>query len=144
MSLVKPDRLDHVHLYVRDRAAAIGWYTRVLGMREYGKWRQDNPPDDHPVFLATANGVHVISLFVGDRPEGGDRTVAFHLGPQAFLAFARLLPHADLEGYDGKPLTREGLHDYGMAMTFNFLDPAGNHIELVTYDTDPVRAGLAA
>ena len=31
---------------------------------------------------------------------------------------------------------------YGMALTFNFLDPAGNHIELVTYDVEDVRAGL--
>ena len=141
--LVRTDRLDHVHLYTRDRQACIAWYARVLGMKLYGKWREENPPDDHPLFLATAAGEHVISLFVGDRPEGGDRTVAFHANAEAFLSFAAALPRDDILGYDGALLTAAGHHDYGMAITFNFLDPAGNHIELVTYEADLARKGLA-
>lgn len=142
--LVRTDRLDHVHLYVTDRPAAIAWYDRVLGLRIYGRWREKDPPDTRPVFLApSTGGEHVVSLFVGARPEGGDRTVAFHAGARAFLGFAAALPHADVNGYDGAALHRGDVNDYGMALTFNFLDPAGNHIELVTYDHEEVRAVLA-
>lgn len=142
--LVVTDRLDHVHLYVHDRPAAIAWYHRVLGLVPYGKWEVDNPADDHPVFLSPATGgAHIVSIFVGDRPTGGDRTVAFHAPAVAFLGFAEALPHDDLCAYDGTPLSEKNVHDYGLALTFNFLDPAGNHIELVTYDHEQVRAGLA-
>ena len=54
------------------------------------------------------------------------------------------LPAPNLLARDGTPLTTAKHHDYGMAITFNFLDPAGNHLELVSYDHDQVRAGLAA
>ncbi|PRY26168.1 catechol 2,3-dioxygenase-like lactoylglutathione lyase family enzyme [Aliiruegeria haliotis] len=141
--LVRTDRLDHVHLYVLDRPAAIDWYHRVLGLKPFGKWRQSDPAPDHPVFLAPGTGgAHVVSLFVGDRPTGGDRTVAFHAGADAFLAFAAALPHDDLQALDGTALTSDRHNDYGMAITFKFLDPAGNHLELVTYEHDAVRAGL--
>ena len=141
--LVRTDRLDHVHLYVTDRPAAIDWYERVLGLVPYGEWREADPAPDHPVFLAPATGGgHCISLFEGARPEGGDRTVAFHAAGSAFLKFARALPTDDVVALNGSPLTAAAHHDYGMAITLNFLDPAGNHLELVTYDHDAVRAEL--
>jgi len=142
--LVTTDRLDHVHLYVTDRPAAVAWYARVLGLKPYGPWDDADPAPDHPVFLAPAiGGAHVVSLFTGAHPEGGDRTVAFHANARAFLGFAAALPHQDVAALDGSPLTAKGHHDYGMAITFNFLDPAGNHLELVTYDHAAVRADLA-
>ncbi len=141
--LVRIDRLDHVHLYVEDRPAAIDWYARVLGLTVYGE-THDDVSADHPVFLAPrTGGAHCVSLFIGERPTGGDRTVAFHASARAFLAFAEALPAESLQTYGGKPLTASSHNDYGMAVTLNFLDPAGNHIELVTYDAADVRAGLA-
>jgi len=88
-------------------------------------------------------GAHIVSLFVGARPEGGDRTVAFHADAHAFLGFAKALPDDDVAAIDGSPLTAKSSHDYGMAITFNFLDLSGNHLELVTYEHDAVRAELA-
>ncbi len=144
-ALVNTDRLDHVHLYVKDRTAAIEWYGRVLGLKPFGTWRDDAPADDHPVFLAAAGAAHhCVSLFVGDRPKGGDRTVAFHAAGAAFLQFSAALPDDDVLALDRTPLTAGGHHDYGMAITLNFLDPAGNHLELVSYDHQQVRDGLAA
>ena len=141
--LVRTDRLDHVHLYVTDRPAAADWYRRVLGLVPYGAWHERDLADDHPLFLAPGTGgEHVVSLFVGPRPEGGDRTVAFHADGRAFLRFAAALPDDDLRSYEGAPLTAAMANDYGLALTFNFLDPAGNHIELVTYDHAKARAGL--
>ena len=143
--LVRTDRLDHVHLYVKDRPAAIAWYRRVLGLRIYGRWSEEDSAPDHPVFLAPATGgEHCVSLFQGARPTGGDRTVAFHASARAFLGFAAALPVPDVLALDGVPLAPSGGNDYGMALTFNFLDPAGNHLELVTYAHEEARAGLAA
>ncbi|MFQ6553545.1 VOC family protein [Aestuariibius insulae] len=142
--LVRTDRLDHVHLYVTDRAAALRWYKRVLGLAVYGAGH-DDVAEDHPVFLAPGTGgAHCLSLFVGPRPDGGDRTVAFHASGRAFVQFAKALPSALLKGRDGTALTAGRHHDYGAALTFNFLDPAGNQLELVTYDVDEARAGLEA
>jgi len=141
--LVRTDRLDHVHLYVQDRAEAVAWYRRVLGLVEYGRWPRHADPDS-PVFLApSTGGEHCVSLFVGPRPEGGDRTVAFHAGARAFLGFAAALPDPEVRGHDGQPLAASDCNDYSMAITFNFLDPAGNHLELVTYETEAVRDRLA-
>jgi catechol 2,3-dioxygenase-like lactoylglutathione lyase family enzyme len=145
--LVRTDRLDHVHLYVTDRPAAVIWYRQVLGLVPYGINAADidGLHRDHPLFLAPATGGHhCLSLFTGKRPTGGDRTVAFHADGAAFLRFAAALPAPNLLARDGTPLTTAKHHDYGMAITFNFLDPAGNHLELVSYDHDQVRAGLAA
>ncbi len=144
MPLISTDRLDHVHLYVLDRPAAIAWYRRVLGLKVYGE-DHDDVPTEHPVFLAPATGgPHCVSLFIGDRPDGGDRTVAFHASGRVFLTFAGALPDEDLKAHDGTPLKVSHHHDYGQAITFNFLDPAGNHLELVTYDADEARRGLQA
>ncbi|MEO0914520.1 MAG: hypothetical protein AAFY59_16305 [Pseudomonadota bacterium] len=144
-ALVTTDRLDHVHLYVEDRPPAVAWYGRVLGLVPLGGWNEPDPAPDHPVFLATAGASRLcVSIFVGARPKGGDRTVAFHARAEGFLGFCRALPVEDVLALDGTPLVAENLYDYGMAMTLNFLDPAGNHLELVTYECDAVRAGLAA
>lgn len=136
--------LDHVHLYVHDRPAALDWYGRILGLVPFGKWRNDDPAPDHPVFLAPKNTPdHCVSIFTGDRPEGGDRTVAFHATASQFVAFANALPRDDIKAIGGDTLRPAGFHDYGLAMTFNFLDPAGNHLELVTYDCEAARGALA-
>ena len=133
-----------MHLYVTDRPAAVAWYRRVLGLVPYGAWPKDDAPD-HPLFLAPGlGGHHCLSIFVGPRPEGGDRTVAFHAPARAFVEFARGLGGAGLRGYDGSPLTAGDHHDYGMALAFNFLDPDGNQLELVTYEVEEARAGLEA
>ncbi len=142
--LIQTRGLDHVHLYVHDRPAAIDWYGRILGLVPYGKWRNDDPAPDHPVFLAPKNAAdHCLSIFIGDRPTGGDRTVAFHATAAQFIAFAAALPHTDILALDGTELRAEGFHDYGLALTFNFLDPAGNHLELVTYDHAEAREALS-
>ena len=133
-----------MHLYVQEVPAAVAWYRRVLGLVPYGDWDPEAARPPHPTFLApSTGGHHCVSLFVGDRPRGGDRTVAFHAGERGFLGFARALPAEGVPAHDGRPLTLADHNDYGMAITFNFLDPDGNHLELVTYDHRPVRAALA-
>lgn len=142
-SLVTVERLDHVHLCVEDRTAAVAFYARTLGLTLIG-----DPPDqtaaDHPVFLGIP-GAHTpaLSLFIGPAATGADRNVAFHVGAEAFLAFLDRLPDDDVIAQAGGPLTRAHVNDYGMAMTLDFLDPSGNELELVTYEAAAVRKALA-
>ena len=139
--LVTIDRLDHVHLNVTDRAGSVAFFARVLGLRIVG---EADPPDDHPLFLAPAGSAHhCVSLFVGRPAEGPNRNVAFHTDAEGFLAFADRLPDPLVRGHHDRPLEREDMHDYGLAMTFDFLDPDGNHLELVTYAHRAVRAARA-
>ncbi len=142
-ALVRGARLDHVHLCVTDRPRSVAWYGRVLDLHVLGAGHDEVAPD-HPVFLAPASQPthHCLSLFVGDPASGGDRNVAFAVGADAFLAFARVLPDADIRAQDQTPLTAAHVNDYGLAMTFDFLDPDGNELEVVTYDTGPIRDGL--
>lgn len=139
--LVTTDRLDHVHLNVTDRPASIAWYERVLGLRVLG---DPNPDPAHPVFLAPAGASRLcLSLFVGVPASGPNRNIGFHANAQGFATFARQLPNPDIVDQKGQPLSAKNYHDYGRAVTFDFTDPDGNHIELVTYDCDAVRAALS-
>lgn len=142
--LVRAGQLDHVHLCVRDRAASIDWYARVLDLRVLGPTHGDLA-DDHPVFLAPADTPtsHCLSLFVGQSATGGDRNVAFSVTAPAFLSFLAHLPDPEVISQRGGPLGVEHVNDYGPAMTLDFIDPDGNELELVTYDSAPVRAGIA-
>lgn len=139
--LVTTDRLDHVHLNVTDRPASIAWYGRVLGLNVLG---DANPDPSHPVFLAPASVSRLcLSLFVGELAVGPNRNIAFHSTAKDFAAFARHLPNADILDHKGQPLHANSYHDYGMALNFDFADPDGNHIELVTYECDAARAALS-
>lgn len=139
--LVTTDRLDHVHLNVTNRTASIAWYGRVLGLRVLG---EANPDPSHPVFLAPADTSRLcLSLFVGEPASGPNRNIAFHAKARDFVAFARYLPNPDVTNHKGQPLTAHSFHDYGMALNFDFTDPDGNHIELVTYECDAARAELS-
>lgn len=143
-ALVSGAILDHVHLCVADRVRAQDWYRRVLDLRVLGPGHGD-VADDHPVFLAPASHPteHCLSLFVGDPATGGDRNVAFRVTAEAFLSFLDRLPDPTVIAQKGDLLSREHVNDYGPAMTLDFLDPDGNELELVTYQSNVVREALA-
>ena len=44
----------------------------------------------------------------------------------------------------GVPLQRSDADDHGLAWSYYFVDPDGNHLEITTYDHEPVRAELGA
>ncbi len=142
--LVEVARLDHVHLCVTERAASVAWYKSILGLSVLGP-DHGEVADDHPVFLAPAAtpSDHCLSLFVGNPATGSDRNVAFGVNASAFLSFLARLPDPRVTAQRGGLLGQDHTNDYGAAITLDFLDPDGNEIELVTYDTKAVRAGLA-
>ncbi|MBI2169599.1 MAG: VOC family protein [Actinobacteria bacterium] len=57
------DRVGHVVLKVRDLERSVDWYTRVLGLREVGRY------EDRMAFLSWGENHHDLALMeIGDVP----------------------------------------------------------------------------
>jgi catechol-2,3-dioxygenase len=120
------NRLDHVSLNVRDRAASIDWYHDVLGLE------QKNPAgrDDWPVFMGELGSC--IALFQAEvesperaRESSGLRHVAFAVGK------------ADLEHAQAYLRERDvdfRFEDHGSSHSIYLADPDGNVVELTSYE----------
>ena len=125
------DRVDHVHIYVADRAAAQRWYAEVLGLvpvPELASWAGGGP-----LTIGNASGSVHLALF--ERPLKECRSVvAFATGAGGFLAW-----RAHLAARLGKPVDAV---DHQMAWSMYFSDPDGNPYEITSYDYDDVKSGL--
>ncbi len=109
------DRIDHVSLDVADRARALEWYERVLGLTPRGR---PGAPDE-PVFLGPAGA----SLaFFGDRGRSGLR----HIGIATDAAEQRGLRER-LERL-GIPYTPER---HRISDSIYFRDPDGATLEVL-------------
>ena len=58
------------------------------------------------------------------------------------MSFGEQLPHDDVTGRTGLPLQADEAADHELAFSYYFQDPDGNHLELTTYDHEPVRRWL--
>ena len=127
-------QIDHVELYVPDRAVAADWYERVLGLKRFGKaasWA-DNPHG--PLMISPDGGRTMVALFIGP-PQGSVDAVglcrlAFRADAQGFLEFVR------------SGVVEVEVKDHGMAFSAYFNDPWGTPLEVTTYDAENVRAVL--
>lgn len=137
------ERVDHVHVEVRDRDEAADWYGRVLGLVRdpvLAPWA-DDPMG--PLILATPGGVPALALFARDcAPPSRDATVAFRVPGSAFLAFLDNLGQLGLVHAKGHALTRVDVVDHDLSWSIYFVDPDGNRIEVTTYDREKVAAVL--
>ncbi len=137
MAGIKISELDHVHLYGADPAAAAIWYERVLGLVVHPSSARRDP--SNMVYLATPRGHYCASFFKGRPPSDGDHTSAFRVTGSTFMAFGDGLPDSDIVGRNGNLLGREDAADHGLAWSYYFRDPDGNHLEITTYDHVRVR-----
>ena len=127
-------QIDHVELYVPDRAQAADWYDRVLGLKRFGKaatWA-DNPHG--PLMISPDAGRTMVALFTGP-PQGNSEAVglcrlAFRVDAAGFLEFAK------------SGVVEVEIKDHGMAISAYFTDPWGTPLEVTTYDAENVRAEL--
>jgi len=134
--------LDHVELFVPDRAEAAAWYARALGLVPVPgsePWARD---PDGPLMISADGGATKLALFRG-QPQGPQRTagwhrVAFQVSGPGFLSF---LAHARALGLRdrNRPLM---VKDHALAFSAYFCDPYGHRLEVTTYDHAPVRAAL--
>jgi catechol 2,3-dioxygenase-like lactoylglutathione lyase family enzyme len=138
-------RLDHVHIYVPDRAAAARWYADHLGFEpvdEYAFWAVGF--EGGPLQISADGGSTTLALFeAGDghpmiRQENG---VAFSVDADTFVAFARSLP-CGIDNPRGEPLTLVDLLDFDLCWAFDLADPWGNQYELNCYDYERVKREL--
>lgn len=140
---IPPLTLDHVELFVPDRAEAADWYARALGLHRVPgteAWAED---PDGPLMLSADGGATRLALFRG-QPQGPQRTagwhrVAFRVDGGGFLAFLR---HARSLGLRDRsqPLR---ISDHTTAFSAYFSDPYGHRLEVTTYEHQVVRTGLA-
>ena len=126
--------VDHIHVFVSDRAAAERWYESVLGfkrIKEYEFWADGGGP----LTIQNREGTVHIALF--ERPAEKNRaTIALGVGGQEIVQW-----HAHLAAQLGHPPTVE---DHELSMSLYFRDPDGNPYEITTYEYEVAKAGLAA
>lgn len=124
------ERIDHVHVFVTDRAAAERWYREVLGfqrMPELEFWAADGGP------LTLQDPCGQVHLALFERPPQPCRsTLALGASAPEFLAW-----QAHLSRELGQPVRAV---DHQVSWSLYFADPDGNPYEITSY----AHAELAA
>ena len=128
------DGVDHLHVFVQDRAAAERWYADALGLRRVAAlahWAADGGP------LTLADAADRVHLALFERPPQPNRaTIALGTGAAAFLAWRAHLGRR--LGAVPKAV------DHGLSWSIYFSDPDGNPYEITCYQHDKVAAALRA
>ena len=126
--------IDHVHVYVRDRAAAEQWYARVLGLAR-SKNLEFWATGGGPLTLEDSTGSVHLALF--ERTAQPCRsTIALRVSGAEFLAW-----QAHLERQLPGAVTAQ---DHKASLSLYFADPDGNPYEVTTYEVSAVQAGSGA
>ncbi|MFC7156761.1 VOC family protein [Halomarina halobia] len=127
------DAVDHINVDVDDLGACFRFYRDVLDLDLL------RPPEDfrgaHAMFRA---GDTVVTLAETGRAENWDEAGLDHPLDKAHVAFAtdREAYEALIAELDGQ-FPRQGPYDWGEFEGFYFLDPDGNLLEVVTYQSPP-------
>lgn len=138
-------RLDHVHIRVPNREEAARWYAEHLGfepVEKYDFWAKGF--EGGPIQISADGGKTTLALFEASEghPMIPQQTgVAFSLGADEFMAFARSLPGA-LDGPSGRPLEVGDIVDLDMCWAYNLADPWGNQYELNCYEHERIQREL--
>lgn len=124
------ERIDHIHVFVADRAAAERWYAEVLGLTRVAalaSWAAEGGP------LTLANASETIHLAVFEKPAQPCRsTIALGVSATEFAAWQQHLRQALQRSVE--PV------DHGLSWSLYFTDPDGNPFEITTYDRATVAA----
>lgn len=136
--------LDHVELFVPERAQAADWYARVLGCRAVTGTEEWAAHPQGPLMISPDGGRTKLALFAGEpqgtRPTAGFHRVAFRLPGAEWLGFVARLRELGL----GEETGAARVVDHGRAWSVYFTDPFGHHLEVTTYDAAPVREAQGA
>ena len=123
--------VDHIHVFVQDRAAAEQWYAKVMGLsRSPGLafWARDGGP------LTLQDAADTVHIALFERPRQANRaTVALRTTAEGLRAW-----QAHLAGF---PELKVNFEDHEVALSIYFADPDGNPYEITTYEHQAWRAG---
>ncbi len=125
--------IDHIHVYVPDRAAAAAWFAQVLGFHIVESLRFWATAGG-PLTIEDASGSIHLALFEKEHPTPST-AIAFGADSRNFLAWKR-----DLE--------QQGLllrcSDHQVAWSLYFCDPNQNSYEITCYDYAAIAQALQA
>lgn len=125
--MLKPTKLGHIVIKVRDLERSRRFYTDVMGLRQTGVIEQ------RMAFFAAGNDSHDLAIMaIGEEapgPEGG-RVGLNHFAYQVENESDLRDWYAHLQAHDVRIV---GTTDHGVAKGIYFLDPDGNQLE-VTYE----------
>lgn len=127
----KTEGIDHIHVYVSDRARAQKWYADVLGYHpvvELLSWATK----DGPLTLESQEGNVHLALFER-ADETADSVLALGATGIEFLKWVEHLAAQDIE-------YRVSDHDISVSVYFQDLDR--NTLEITTYEHNEVRKAL--
>ncbi|WP_227287704.1 VOC family protein [Boseongicola sp. H5] len=139
---MKVKRVDHVHLYVRDRDSAAVWYEQTLGLSRCTRLDAWSEHPNGPLMLEGGDGEPAVALFADPNcKKSRCPTVAFRTDASGFLSFLDNLSQRDLRDEQARCLSGRDIVDHDLAWSIYFHDPDGNALELTTYDYDDVARG---
>ena len=121
---MKPTKLGHVVLRVRDLARSEAFYTKVLGLKVTGRI------PGMMLFMAAGDDSHDLALVqVGNDAPGpeANRVGMYHLAYQVESREELRRWHQHLKE-NGVPIV--GSSDHGVSLGVYFLDPDGIEIEM--------------
>ena len=128
--MLKPTKLGHIVLRVRDLERSKAFYTQVLGLRLTGEI------EGRMAFFAAGEDSHDLAVMaIGEEapPPDPGRVGLYHFAYQVASAdeLKQWYHHFREHG-----VTIVGSADHGVSQGIYFLDPDGNEIE-VTYEVPP-------
>ncbi len=126
--------VDHIHVFVADRAKACHWYREVLGLMpvaQYAAWATDGGP------LTVANAEGSVHLALFERPTAPNRaTIALGVSGLELLRW-----QAHLQSVLGKTVA---LVDHQLSWSLYLSDPDGNPFEITSTEVESVKRLLPA
>lgn len=124
--------IDHIHVYVLDRAAAEAWYAQVLGfsrVQDLEFWA----PNGGPLTIQNGSGSIHIALFEREQRECRS-TIAFSASATEFLAWQSHLTSGLGHEVDAV--------DHDVSWSLYFQDPDGNPYEITSYEYAELSSDL--
>lgn len=121
--------IDHIHVFVSNRAAATRWYREILGLNpvpELEFWANDGGP----LTISDAGASVHFALFEA-APLQCRSTIALGVGAAEFMAWQQHL--------SAKLDKRLAAVDHQASWSLYFSDPDGNPYEITTYDHEAVE-----
>ncbi len=125
--------VDHIHVYVTNRTAAIKWYAEILNftpIKELEFWAINA---QEPLTIGSPDGAIRLALF--EKPaKPCHSTIAFGATGAEFLAW-----HAHLQKMLGMHID---IFDHDVTWSLYFTDLDGNPYEITTHDYAYVAEGI--